>query len=168
MCRQCGRRRCATDRSIEYVALRCSTIYGIRQSLRSNTARLIPESFDRIAKGLSPVIYGDGAAAYDFINVVDVARAHVVALRSSVKAGAFNVATGTSTPIDPRVRYLADRITRDQVKEIAEMKMLIGDIEQHGRRGDAPLPAGPASLTAESAQEAKDLASGNLLKDEPL
>jgi hypothetical protein len=69
---------------------------------------------------------------------------------------------------DPRVRYLADRITRDQVKEIAEMKMLIEEIEQHGRRANSPRPAGPASLTPEAAQEAKDLASGQLLKDEPL
>ena len=69
---------------------------------------------------------------------------------------------------DPRVRYLADRITRDQVKEIAQMNMLISEIEQHGRRGDAPLPAGPDSLTAKGAQEAKDLVSGELLKNEPL
>lgn len=69
---------------------------------------------------------------------------------------------------DPRVRYLADRITRDQVKEIAEMKMLIEDIERNGRRAGAPLPAGPTSLSAESAQEAKDLLSGKLLQDEPL
>jgi hypothetical protein len=69
---------------------------------------------------------------------------------------------------DPRVRYLADRITRDQVKEIAEMNMLIGDIERHGRWADAPLPAGPATLTAEGAKEAKDLSSGQLLKDKPL
>lgn len=69
---------------------------------------------------------------------------------------------------DPRVRYLADRITRDQVKEIAEMKMLIRDIEQHGRRASIPRPAGPASLAPEAAREAADLASGELLKDEPL
>lgn len=69
---------------------------------------------------------------------------------------------------DPRVRYLADRITRDQVKEIAEMKMLIEDIERHGRRAGAELPAGPAVLTPEAAQEARDLTSGQLLKEEPL
>ncbi|WP_334161242.1 DUF305 domain-containing protein [Phenylobacterium sp.] len=69
---------------------------------------------------------------------------------------------------DPRVRYLADRITRDQVKEIAEMKMLIQDIEQSGRRADVPRPAGPASLTPEAALEARDLLSGKLLTDEPL
>ncbi|TIX32578.1 MAG: NAD-dependent epimerase/dehydratase family protein, partial [Mesorhizobium sp.] len=62
---------------LEYAALRCATIYGIRQSLRSNTARLIPETFERIEKGLAPILYGHGTAAYDFVNVVDVARAHV-------------------------------------------------------------------------------------------
>jgi hypothetical protein len=69
---------------------------------------------------------------------------------------------------DPRVRYLADRITRDQVKEIAEMKLLIQDIEQHGRRANSSRPAGPASLTSEAAKEAKELVSGQLLRDEPL
>jgi hypothetical protein len=69
---------------------------------------------------------------------------------------------------DPRVRYLADRITRDQVKEIAEMKALIDDIERHGRRADKPLAAGPATLRPEGAQEAKDLVSGDLLESEPL
>ena len=69
---------------------------------------------------------------------------------------------------DPRVRYLADRITRDQVKEIAEMKMLLSDIEQHGRRADEPLPAGPALLKAEGAAEARDLLSGKLLTEKPL
>lgn len=69
---------------------------------------------------------------------------------------------------DPRVRYLADRITRDQVKEIAEMNMLIEDIDQQGRRAGAELPAGPAVLTPEAIKEAKDLVSGRLLQEEPL
>lgn len=69
---------------------------------------------------------------------------------------------------DPRVRYLAGRITRDQVKEIAEMKMLLRDIQQHGRRADAPLAAGPANLQIEGANEARDLLSGALLRNRPL
>jgi hypothetical protein len=69
---------------------------------------------------------------------------------------------------DPRVRYLADRITRDQVKEIAEMKALIDDIERHGRRADAPLAAGPATLRPEGEQETRDLVSGDLLAYAPL
>lgn len=69
---------------------------------------------------------------------------------------------------DPRVRYLADRITRDQVKEIAEMRMLLADIRQHGRRADRPLPAGTAAMTADGAREAKALVSGELLQRAPL
>lgn len=69
---------------------------------------------------------------------------------------------------DPRVRYLADRITRDQVKEIAEMKRLLDDIEKNGRRADAPLPAAPAELGPKGAREVDDLVSGRLLADEPL
>lgn len=69
---------------------------------------------------------------------------------------------------DPRVRYLADRITRDQVKEIEEMRRLIDDIEEHGRRGQSPLGARPASLDPKSADEADKLVSGRLLREEPL
>lgn len=69
---------------------------------------------------------------------------------------------------DPRVRYLADRIIRDQVKEITEMKMLLADIDKDGREGNVPLAARPTALKPEGAQEAKELLSGKLLRDEPL
>lgn len=48
---------------------------------------------------------------------------------------------------DPRVRRLADEIISGQVREITEMKLLIADIEAHGERGQAALPARPAQLT---------------------
>ena len=48
---------------------------------------------------------------------------------------------------DPRVRKLADGIIESQVREIAEMKALLSDIEAHGERGRAPLPAREAELT---------------------
>jgi UDP-glucose 4-epimerase len=105
---------------LDYVALRCATIYGVRQSLRSNTARLIPESFDRIADGLPPVVFGDGTMAYDFVNVVDVARAHVIAIKSPVKAGAFNVATGQAIPVVDAARMIAEVAGSDGPLEFAE------------------------------------------------
>ena len=48
---------------------------------------------------------------------------------------------------DPRVRDLADQIIASQVREIREMKLLLQDIEQNGRRGSTDLPARPAVLT---------------------
>ncbi|KUO54823.1 MAG: DUF305 domain-containing protein [Tsuneonella suprasediminis] len=57
---------------------------------------------------------------------------------------------------DPRVRKLADSIIEAQVKEIAEMKMLIEDIETNGEMGDdTPLPARTTDLTPELLQEAE-------------
>jgi hypothetical protein len=54
---------------------------------------------------------------------------------------------------DPRVRQLADGIIRAQVKEIEEMKILIGDIDRNGARGDARLPPRTAELTPDMAPE---------------
>ena len=48
---------------------------------------------------------------------------------------------------DPRVRKLADQIIESQVREIAEMKLLIADIERKGERGSSELPARSAEVT---------------------
>lgn len=48
---------------------------------------------------------------------------------------------------DPRVRELADKIIESQIREIAEMKLLLQDIDRNGERGSEPLPARKAVLT---------------------
>jgi hypothetical protein len=48
---------------------------------------------------------------------------------------------------DPRVRELADEIIESQVREIAEMKLLLADIDRNGERGTNPLPPVPARIT---------------------
>jgi hypothetical protein len=50
---------------------------------------------------------------------------------------------------DPRVRKLADGIISSQVREIAEMKILIHDIDQNGKRGETRLAPIPAEVTAD-------------------
>ena len=57
---------------------------------------------------------------------------------------------------DPRVRNLADQIIESQVREIAEMKLLIDDIARNGVRGRAELPARPADVTPEMEIEIRE------------
>jgi hypothetical protein len=68
---------------------------------------------------------------------------HSIAINNSRKA----------TITDPRVRKLADGIIAAQVKEIAEMKLLIDDIERQGSRGKAALRPRPAEVTPEMKRE---------------
>lgn len=50
---------------------------------------------------------------------------------------------------DPRVRKLADGIIESQVREIAEMKLLIDDITRNGKRGNAKLSPRSTELSPE-------------------
>jgi hypothetical protein len=50
---------------------------------------------------------------------------------------------------DPRVRKLADEIIEAQVREIAQMKLLLDDIARNGERGEAKLPARSTEITPE-------------------
>jgi hypothetical protein len=54
---------------------------------------------------------------------------------------------------DPRVRRLADGIIRAQVKEIAEMKLLLDDLKRSGARGSVTLSPRSAELTPDMKPE---------------
>ena len=70
---------------------------------------------------------------------------HSIAINNARKA----------TISDPRVRDLADQIIESQVREIAEMKLLLDDIDRNGERGTTPLPPRSAELTPEMEREAR-------------
>ena len=57
---------------------------------------------------------------------------------------------------DPRVRKLADQIIEAQVREIAEMKLLIDDIARNGERGTAKLPPRSTELTPEMGRKIEE------------
>lgn len=57
---------------------------------------------------------------------------------------------------DPRVRKLADEIIKSQVREIAQMNLLIADISRNGERGKAQLPARSTELTPEMERKIRE------------
>ncbi len=73
-------------------------------------------------------MYGDGSQSYDFINVVDCARANVCAMKADATDQFYNVGTGLKTSI----------------KELAEM---ILEITGFDLRFDLKIQYEPAGMT---------------------
>ncbi len=84
---------------LEGVGLRYMNVYGPRQDYRGAYIAVMMKILDNLDRGISPVVFGDGSQAYDFIYVEDTARANVCALKSEVPYGFYNVGRGIKTSI---------------------------------------------------------------------
>lgn len=71
---------------------------------------------------------------------------HSIAINNARKA----------TITDTRVRKLADKIIEGQIREIAEMKLLIEAIYQNGTRNNTPLPPRTTEITPEMESQIKE------------
>jgi len=80
------------------VILRYANVYGPR-----GLHGVIPAFTKAANKGLPLTIYGDGEQVRDFIHVMDVARANVLALEHE---GIFNIASGRSMSINELARAI--------------------------------------------------------------
>ena len=80
---------------LAYVALRYGNVYGPRQSSQGE-AGVVAIFSEQILAGITPTIYGDGSKTRDYVEVSDVARASVQALKFGDN-DIFNIATGVPT-----------------------------------------------------------------------
>lgn len=91
---------------LDYVGLRYMNVYGPRMDYLGTYVSVIMKVLDKIDAGESPVIFGDGSQAYDFVHVEDVARSNVLALKSDATDINLNVGTGVKTTIAELVEAL--------------------------------------------------------------
>jgi len=137
---------------LNYVALRYPVVYGSRQHYRGRTVQYIPDCFDKIDRGLSPTIYGDGSQQHDYLHAKDVAKANVMALKSHVTGESVNIGTGVSTSIRDVVKMILE-ITGTSLesvfmpqKEWFGMRSLFLDVTKAekflGYRSEVPLREG--------------------------
>jgi UDP-glucose 4-epimerase len=84
---------------LNWVGLRYMNVYGPRQDYKGAYTAVMHKVLDRIEKGEPPVVYGDGTQQYDFVHVVDVARANVLAMQADVVGVNYNVGRGIGTTI---------------------------------------------------------------------
>ena len=86
---------------LETASLRYFNVYGPRQDPSSPYSGVISIFLERAGRGETPVIYGDGEQSRDFIYVVDVVRANLLAARQSGISGkVFNIGTGRDTTVN--------------------------------------------------------------------
>ena len=84
---------------LDYVALRYFNVYGPRMDVEGVYTEVLVRWMERIFEGLPPVVHGDGQQTMDFVHVDDVARANILAARSSRTDVVYNVASGTESSL---------------------------------------------------------------------
>ena len=103
LCRDAKRRF-----GLDYVVLRYSTVYGERQHHRAANALYIIETLEKIRRGESPEVFGDGSETKHFVYVGDLARAN----RMAFEADATDVAVNTSGPRPVTTLELVRMVTK--------------------------------------------------------
>ena len=100
---------------LNYVGLRYMNVYGPRQDYRGAYIAVIMKILDRLDKGLSPIVYGDGSQAYDFIYVSDCAKANLCAMKADTTDTFYNVGRGIQTTIKELTETILE-ITHSDLK----------------------------------------------------
>lgn len=101
--------RAYADRyGISYASMRYMNVYGARQDYKGTYIAVIMKILDRLDQGLSPILMGDGSAAYDFVYVRDCARANVLALESDISDEHYNVGSGIQTTLRELTELILD------------------------------------------------------------
>ena len=100
---------------LDYLALRYFNVYGPRMDTQGAYTEVLIRWMDRIDRGLPPLIFGDGLQTIDFVYVVDVARANVMAAASDLAGEVFNIASGVETSLN----QLAEALLRAMESDLA-------------------------------------------------
>jgi UDP-glucose 4-epimerase len=84
---------------LDWVGLRYMNVYGPRQDYKGAYTAVMHKILDRIEQGERPKVFGDGSQQYDFVHVIDVARANVLAMQADASGKCYNVGRGIGTSI---------------------------------------------------------------------
>jgi UDP-glucose 4-epimerase len=93
---------------LPYVAMRYFNIYGPRMDTEGKYTEVLIRWYRLVKEGKQPLIFGEGDQTMDFVEVGDVARANVLAMKAPVSDQVFNVASQRETSL----RELCDAFLR--------------------------------------------------------
>lgn len=89
----------------KYTILRYSNVYGIRQEPKGEGG-VVSVFTDKLIKGETPIIFGDGEQTRDFIYVKDIAAANLSALTKGDNS-VINVSTGIKTSVNELLKLMS-------------------------------------------------------------
>jgi nucleoside-diphosphate-sugar epimerase len=113
---------------LETVSLRYFNVYGPRQSV-NQYAGVITLFQDRVRRNKSPIIYGDGKQTRDFVHVLDVVKANMLAMNAKKAAGEiFNIGTGHRTSILALAKMIIQSSKNKHLRPI-HLRARSGDIK---------------------------------------
>ncbi len=130
---------------MDIIGFRFMSVYGPNEEAKGQYANLVSQFCWDMARGLEPVIYGDGSQTRDFTNVRDVVQGITLAIETDKKLGAdvFNIGTGKATSLNEiiealeaafdngvKAKYIENPVKEGYVKgqwaDIAKIKNVLG------------------------------------------
>lgn len=118
--------------NIDFVALRYSNVYGPRQD-SSGEGGVVAIFCEKLIKGETPYIYGDGEQIRDFVYVKDVAKANLMAITSGDNE-IFNVSTNFMITVNDLLKVINSALGKEIKAVYAEERP--GDIRNSYMRYD--------------------------------
>ncbi|CAN5611690.1 NAD-dependent epimerase/dehydratase family protein [soil metagenome] len=92
-------RHFADMNDLKSVGLRYFNVYGPKMDVTGAYTEVFVRWMDCIDRNERPQIHGDGSTSMDFVFVEDVARANLLAMKSSRHDEVYNIASGTETTL---------------------------------------------------------------------
>jgi UDP-glucose 4-epimerase len=123
---------------MDIIGLRFMSVYGPNEEAKGEFANLISQFCWDMARGLAPVIYGDGSQTRDFTNVRDVVQGITLAIETDKKLGAdvFNIGTGHGTTLNEIIEALEKAFNNDVKAKYIENPVKEGYVQgQHANIG---------------------------------
>jgi len=148
---------------LPYVALRYFNVYGPRMDTYGAYTEVMIRWMERLSEGKPCLVLGDGTQTMDFVFIEDIARANILAAKSSVSDEVFNVASGTETSLNELASELGRAMGVNLASEYGPARKVnpvprrLADIrraqEMLGFRAEVTLQEGLRQLVAWWARE---------------
>jgi UDP-glucose 4-epimerase len=99
---------------IETIGFRFMSVYGPHEEAKGPFANVVSQFIWDIARGKSPIIYGDGSQYRDFTNVRDVVQGITKAIETDKKLGnaVFNIGTGEYASFNDIIKITNEELVK--------------------------------------------------------